>query len=777
MTNWQIFNAKKYLKTIIILIIVLIIFLSGFWFLPKPLFNKSHSSVLFSSNGELLSAKIATDEQWRFPEIDSLPPKLSKAIITFEDEYFYQHLGVNPISIVKAFRSNFKHNRKKRGGSTITMQLVRLALGNPKRTYWQKIKEIYFAILIDIKYSKNEILKMYLSYAPMGGNIVGVSAASWRYYKRSPYDLSWAESCLLAVLPNAPGLLYPGVRAEQLERKRNFLLDKIYNLGYISKEDLQLAKQEKIPLAAPLIEQKSFHFLNYLEQLYGKGKVFHSSINENIQEMVLYKATRFSEQYQNNYVNNISVVVMDIEKMEVLAYIGNILQTRNDSENYVDIAQAKRSTGSTLKPFLYGMTLTDGTKIKTSLLYDIPISYRGFRPQNYSKKFLGLVSFQDALTQSLNLPSVTLLGEYGIARFKDELKKIGFHSINQSAQHYGLSLILGGAECSLFDLTAAYALLANSVFNEKAFKGTVKLGNNLNTYNSFQLPSSISLYSAYQILEILSNVSRPREEDGWKLFGGSKKIAWKTGTSFGHRDAWAVGVNGKYAVGVWVGNATGEGKTGLTGTVYAGPVLFSIFNALNNFAWFKIPKTKLQNFTICKKTGYLANEDSPETTEMFLPVNTQNLPIQNFYKRFWLDEKGEFRVFKDCYTGNTKLSSPYLNINALAAYYYKMNAMGYTNIPPLHPMCYTSENSINVDYPSKNSRVKIPINIEGEKEFMIIQAHTLQNTKLYWHLNNEFLGETQQPHQQSIQPSPGKNQLVLVDEFGNQLDIPFVVDK
>ncbi len=776
MTNWQIIKAKKYFKTIIVFIIALFLFFSGYWFLPKPLFNKSHSSVLFSSNGELLSAKIANDEQWRFPEIDSLPNKLTKAITTFEDEYFNHHWGINPISIVKAFNYNFKNNRKKRGGSTITMQLVRLAFGNPKRTYWQKIKEIYFAILIDLKYSKNEILKMYLSYAPMGGNIVGVSAASWRYYKRSPYDLSWAESCLLAVLPNAPGLLYPGVRAEQLEKKRNFLLDKMYTKGYISKEDLHLAKQEKIPLAAPIIEQKCFHFLNYMEQLNGKGKVFHSSIQENIQDMVLNKATRFSEQFQNNFVNNISVVVIDVQKMELIGYLGNILSPQNTSENYVDIAQAKRSTGSTLKPFLYGMMLTDGTKIKTSLLYDIPISYRGFRPQNYSKKFLGLVSFQDALTQSLNLPAVTLLGEYGVARFKDELKKIGFHSINQSAQHYGLSLILGGAECSLFDLTAAYALLANSVGNEKAFKGNIKFGNNLQSDHIYQLPSTISLFSAYQILEILSNVNRPREEDGWKLFSGSKKVAWKTGTSFGHRDAWAVGVNGKYAVGVWVGNATGEGKTGLTGTVYAGPVLFSIFNALNNSSWFSAPKTKLQSFTICKKTGYLANEDSPEKTDILLPENAQNLPVQNFYKRFWLDEKGEFRVFKDCYTGNTKLSTPYLNINALAAYYYKMNSMEYIPLPPLHPMCYTAENSINVDYPSKNSRVKIPINIEGEKEFMIIQAHTLQNTKLFWHLNNEFIGETQQPHQQAIQPFPGKNQLVLVDEFGNQLDIPFYVE-
>ncbi len=775
MTNWQIIKAKKHLKIVFFLFFGIVLFFSGYWFLPKPLFNKSHSSVLFSSNGELLSAKIASDEQWRFPEIDSLPPKLSKAILTFEDEYFYQHWGVNPIAIAKALQSNLKQ-RKKRGGSTITMQLVRLALGNPSRTYLQKIKEIYFAVLIDLQYSKDEILKMYLSYAPMGGNVVGISAASWRYFKRSPFDLSWAESCLLAVLPNAPGLLYPGVRAEALEKKRNFLLQKMYEKGYLNKEDLHLAKQEKLPLAAPVIEQKCFHFLNYLEQLYGKGKVYHSSVQENIQEMVLNKATRFSEQFQNNFVNNISVVVMDVEKMELLAYVGNILNDNKNSENYVDIAQSKRSTGSTLKPFLYGMTLTEGIKIKTSLLYDIPISYRGFRPQNYSKKFLGLVSFQDALTQSLNLPAVTLLGEYGVARFKDELKKIGFHSINQSAQHYGLSLILGGAECSLFDLTAAYALMANSVLHEKSFKGKIALGSKLQSEHTYQLPSTLSIYSTYQILEILSNVNRPREEDGWKLFGGSKKIAWKTGTSFGHRDAWAVGVNGKYAVGVWVGNATGEGKTGLTGTVYAGPVLFSIFNALNNTSWLTTPKTKLQSFTICKKTGYLANEDSPETTEILLPENSQNLPVQNFYKRFWLDEKGEFRVFKDCYPGNTKLSIPYLNINALAAYYYKMNAMGYIPLPPLHPMCYTSENSINVDYPSKNSRVKIPINIEGEKEFMIIQAHTLQNTKLYWHLNNEFIGETQPPHQQAIQPSPGKNQLVLVDEFGNQLDIPFDVE-
>lgn len=772
MTNWQIFKAKKTIKIVIFFIVSTLLFFSGYWFLPQPLFNAKHSSVLFAQNGELLSAKIASDEQWRFPEIDSLPSKISTAITLFEDEYFYQHPGVNPFSLYKALKSNLKKNTIKRGGSTLTMQLVRLALDNPPRTYLQKIKEIYFAILIELKYSKTEILKMYLSYAPMGGNIVGISAASWRYFKRSAFDLSWAESCLLAVLPNAPGLLYPGVRAKELTLKRNFLLDKIYQKGIISKEDLHLAKQENLPLAAPKIEQKSFHFLNYLEQNFGKGKIYHSSIQNNIQDLLIHKAQRFNEQFQNNFVNNMSIVVIDIEKMELAGYLGNILN--NSSENYVDIAQAKRSTGSTLKPFLYAMTLTDGTKINSSLLYDIPINFKGFRPQNYTKRFLGLVSFEDALTQSLNLPAVTLLSEFGVARFKDELKKIGFNTINQSAQHYGLSLILGGAECTLFDLTCAYASLGNSVLKERNFEGQIKLGENIQSSQKYQLPSSISLYSAHQILEILSNVNRPRDEDGWKLFNNSKKIAWKTGTSFGHRDAWAIGVNGKYAIGVWVGNATGEGKPGLTGTVYAGPVLFSIFNSLNSKSWFSQPKTESQNFTICKKTGYLANDDSPETIELLLPKSTENLPQQNFYKRFYLEETKKYRVYKNCYPYFSEPSQPFLTISPITAYYYKMNSTEYKTPPPLHPLCAIAENNISVDYPTPNSTVKIPINIEGEKEYMVIQAHTLHNnTKLYWHLNEEFIGETNSYHQISIQPPQGKILLSIIDELGNQINIPF----
>lgn len=742
--------------------------------LPKPLFKNDYSSVLYAQEGILLSAFIAQDEQWRFPELDSVPDKVIASVLAFEDQYFYQHPGFNPWALWKAFKTNLSSD-KRRGGSTITMQLARMILGNQERSYLQKSKEFFYTLLLEVSLSKNEILNSYLSHVPMGGNVVGLSAATWRYYQRSPHDLSWAEAALLAVLPNAPGLLYPGVGADLLEQKRNQVLKKLFVKKGISEEEYTLALLEPLPIAPPPLQQLGVHYLAYLMQQFGSGKIYHSTLIYQIQQNVQQKCNRYSSIYATTLVHDLSAVVLDVETMEVLAYVGNTYNGTDKGSPYVDVAQALRSSGSALKPFLYAMALTEGKKIPSSLVFDYPYSFGGYRPQNYTKKFYGIVPLKDALCLSLNLPAVQLLAGFGIEKFKDALQIFGFDYIKQSGQHYGLSLILGGAEVNLFDLTTAYALLANSVNHQLPFKGHVGLTQEHKSPKSYQLPESISLYNAYQFLDILSNVNRPREEDGWQYFNDSKKIAWKTGTSFGHRDAWAVGLSGKYAVGVWVGNASGEGRPGLTGTHYAGPVMFSIFKSLQDKSWFAPPSADLQTFKICTQSGYLANADSPEISEELHEASVHNLSQQQFFKRFWMDEGEQFRVYKNCYAGKSVLSPPYLVLPPLVAYYHQQHSATYQYPPPFHKDCYENDVRIAISYPQQNTKLKLPINIEGEQEPLILEGNSLSDEVLYWHLNEVFLGTTQGKHHIAAYPKKGKNVVTLLNEKGNTVVVQFEV--
>jgi penicillin-binding protein 1C len=442
---------------------------------PDPLFHTDYSSVLTSREGQLLSARIASDEQWRFPALDSIPQKYEQALLLFEDRYFYQHPGINPFSLVRAAYQNWKAGEIRSGGSTLTMQLARISQGNKPRTLINKIREIFLSFRIELYMEKKDILQQYTAHAPFGGNVVGLEAASWRYFGRSPYQLSWAESVCLAVLPNAPGLIYPGTRESQFIRKRNRLLKLIYQEGLIGELDYQLACEEGLPDRPKNLPDLAPHLMERAILENGSGKNFTSTLDYRLQAEINQVVEKYHRIFRKREVHNLAVLVTRISTNETMAYVGNTRRSGTvDHGQDVDLITSRRSPGSLLKPILYALALDEGLISPDQLLPDIPLYYQGFVPQNFDKKFKGAVPATNALQSSLNIPFVNLLKEYGYEKMHSRLRSLGLESIDQEPGHYGLTLILGGGEVTLWEISNLYGGMARSLKGFNSSKGNIE---------------------------------------------------------------------------------------------------------------------------------------------------------------------------------------------------------------------------------------------------------------------------------------------------------------
>ena len=573
-------------KVIFILITILVI--AYIFCLPRQLFHVPYSTVVTDRNGELLGARIASDGQWRFPPRNTTPEKIKQCLITFEDRHFYHHWGVNPVSTGRAAYQNLKNKRIVSGGSTLTMQTIRLAR-NKSRTFGEKFIEMILATRLEFRASKEKILSMYVSHAPFGGNVVGLDAAAWRYFGHSAEELSWAEAAMLAVLPNAPAMIHLSKSRQSLLNKRNRLLKQLYGRKIIDSSTYELAISEPLPDEPHPLPQIAPHLVSrFYQERNGKYSV--STIDRGIQTQIENAAERWSNEFNRSDIRNLAILVIDIQTNQVVAYCGNVNFKRKQSGNQVDVIQAPRSTGSILKPFLYYAMLQEGSLLPHTLLPDIPININGFTPQNFSLQFEGAVPASEALARSLNIPAVTMLQKYGAPKFHTFLRQIGLKTINRPASHYGLSLILGGAEATLWDVTNTYAYMGRSLLQLPQTECSLLLSDSENSeaVTSAKTTDIFQPGAVWQTFNALTEVNRPEEID-WKSIPSMHPIAWKTGTSHGFRDAWAVGVTPHYAIGVWVGNATGEGKPGLVGARTAGPVLFDIFSLLPPTQWFKRP--------------------------------------------------------------------------------------------------------------------------------------------------------------------------------------------
>lgn len=752
--------------------------------LPSPLFDVPYSTVVTDSQNELLGARIAGDEQWRFPSVDSVPEKYKTCLTQFEDQYFDYHWGVNPVSVFRAIKQNIAHKRVVSGASTLTMQTMRL-VRKENRTFGEKLVEMILATRLEFSYSKDDIINLYASHAPMGGNVVGIEAASWRYFGHTASTLSWAEAATLAVLPNSPAMMHFGRNREKLLNKRNNLLLKLKERAIIDEVDYQLAIAEPLPFEPYALPQIAPHLVAKLYKEQG-GKHIRLTIDKRQQLLVENILSRWNAEFAQNEIKNIAALVVDIEKNEVVAYCGNVHFDKSISANQVDIIQAPRSTGSILKPFLYSAMLQDGQLLPNQLVADVPININGFSPKNFSLNNDGAVPASEALARSLNIPFVVLLRKYGIPKFYNLLKEEGMTTLYRSPDTYGLSLILGGAEGKLWDITSMYVHLAQSLNDYNNQHRYLKhkpisyiYGDDNNEPAEQTTHPSLGAGAIWLTLDALTNVNRPEEID-WRSIPSMQKIAWKTGTSFGFRDGWAVGLNPKYAVGVWVGNSDGEGRPGLTGAKTAGMVMFDIFNTLPRSRWFTAPESDLKKAAVCRESGMLMGVNCPETSADTLLITRKATETDacNLHLKINVSEDFEYRVYEDCAGSRGIVQTSWFVLPPSWEWFYKEQHPAYRMLPPFSPECLNEDQTKPMEfiYPFANSAVSIPKQLDGSPGRIVFElAHRNPESLVYWHLDDRYVGETQNFHKKELAPAVGKHRLTVVDETGNTLVLNFVV--
>jgi penicillin-binding protein 1C len=755
--------------------------------LPRPLFNDPLSTVLLDRDNNLLGAKIASDQQWRFPECEQVPEKFRLAIIHYEDRWFRFHPGFNPVALLRAARLNISKGRIVSGGSTITMQVVRLARKNRHRTIPEKIWEIILAYRLELTNTKADILRLYASHAPFGGNVVGLDAAAWRYFGVDAANLSWAEAATLAVLPNSPGLIYPGRNPQFLLAKRNRLLDILFYHGVIDASTCELAKSEKLPGKPYALPQLAPHLLGHAVSGGLRGQRVVSTLNLSLQQRVEDILRNRSGQWSANGIQNAAALVVEVNTGNVLAYVGNLPQSGIQKHgNDVDIIRSPRSTGSILKPLLYAAMLNDGLLLPNTLVPDIPTRIGGFVPENYNLTYDGAVPANQALARSLNIPAVKMLQTYGYEPFYTLLKKAGLTTLSKPAGHYGLALILGGAEATLWDLSGIYSSMARNL-NQYNGKETRLRGFFPPRYTSSEMPvkslaasntAPLGTGSAWLTFEAMVEVSRPGEELLWRQFSSSNRIAWKTGTSFGNRDAWSIGVTPGYVVAVWVGNASGEGRPGLTGINVAAPVLFDVFRALPATSWFKMPEDALMKVPVCRYSGYRASAICEYKDSAWIPKAGAKTAPCPFHQLVHLDKTGQWQVTAACESPENMLHVPWFVLPPVQEWYFRNKNPFYKVLPPFREGCGNNYDRRNMDliYPKNNSILYIPVDLDGRPGSTVFRAvHRNAGATIYWHLDDEFLGSTSKLHQMAITPDKGMHKLTITGQDGERMTIGFEV--
>lgn len=563
-----------------------IIFFSILKLFPFPIEaikNINYSTAVYDKDGQLLRAFTNSDGRWIFHvSLNELNQNFIRATLAIEDRRFFQHRGVDFISVIRAVFQNISNGRKISGASTLSMQTVRL-LENRPRTFASKIIETVHAIYFEMHYSKEDILSMYFTLAPYGGNIHGIKAAAKKYFNKEPNDLTLSESALLAGLPQSPSRLRPDRYPERAMKRRGMVLKSMLRDGVIDHKSFEFALVEPVTVERHVMPFEAPHFAEMIRRTHPRETVL-TTIDSRIQlfaEQVLREAV---ERLRDSRVSNGAVVVIENATGKVRAMVGSADFSSATDFGQVNGAISQRSPGSALKPFTYALGFERGFYSSASQINDSPVRYGEYLPKNYDEEFHGLVTIREALVESLNIPAVEVLDKVGYGSLYSLLRQSGLTTLNKSPDTYGLSLTLGSSEVKLLELTNAYAMLARL--------GVYKPPVLVESDNTHQGQRILSEGSTYIVANILSDSSRLQDIGIYRNEKIAPRVSFKTGTSYGQRDAWTFAYNKEYTIGVWLGNFSGASSKALVGLEVATPVAFKIFDWLysnRTVVWYDKP--------------------------------------------------------------------------------------------------------------------------------------------------------------------------------------------
>ncbi|MDX2303739.1 MAG: penicillin-binding protein 1C [Microscillaceae bacterium] len=744
--------------------IVLFLLLNAFF----PLKIKvKYSQLILARDSTVLHTYLTPDEKWRLKtELYEIIPNLSKAIIYKEDKYFYYHFGINPVSVFRAFFNNIFHLKTTSGASTITMQVARL-LEPKSRSYGNKLWEMFRALQLEWQYSKAEILQMYLNLVPYGGNIEGVKSAALLYFDQMPNKLSLAQIVTLAIIPNRPTSLVIGKNNALIARERNKWLLRFKRSGLFPPQLIEGALEESLlaqRLAAP---KKAPHFSLRLRNLYPQSHSLFSTLHPLNQEKVGQLAFNYIQRLKPLQVYNVSVIVMNNQNRQVEVYLGSADFQDKEHEGEVDGIQGIRSPGSTLKPLVYALAMDKGFITPKTILNDVPSDFSGFEPENFYKKFSGPVTVEQALSQSLNVTAVQTLEQVGLKAFIQKLKMARFRQIARDEKKLGLSMILGGCGVNLEELSNLFATFANQGLYQEA---SYLMQDSKRTQHKL-----ISPEAGFAITQILTKAQRPDLPQQFENALHIPKVAWKTGTSYGRRDAWSIGYNARYTVGVWVGNFSGEGVNDLIGAELATPLLFQIFNTIDYDSpahWFEPPKD-LKVRWVCSETGLPPNTYCrDQVIDYFIPL-VSDTRLCNHSKEVMVSPDERYAFCMTCVQDKKHKIVSYPHLSPSLSAFYEARGIAFKKIPPHHPECTRifedQREAPEITSPSSDKEYLIDRDDPSELQLSCKVAPDVKN--VYWYINEEFYQAAKANQAIFFKPSQGFIKISCSDDKGRNSNI------
>lgn len=734
--------------------------------LPTERLEKTYSTVCLASRDELMRITLSPDDKYRIClKLEDISEYLKKGVILFEDRFFYYHPGINPVSILRALYQNAKAGRTISGGSTITMQIARMM--EPKeRTIKSKIIEIFRALQLESKYSKKELLEFYLNMVPMGGNIEGVGAASYLYFGKSAKELSLGQSILLIGLPKSPNQYRPDVYPAKALKQREKVFKRIGPHLDLPERIIEEARSESLPRKrfdnpyfAPHLILRTKSIGNSMSKRYSIDFAF----QQYCESLLKKQAKILREQGSHNG----ALMVVNNHSMQVLAYIGTVDFNDREYGGQINGCNIKRSPGSLLKPFLYAIGIESGLITPKKVLFDIERNYDGYIPVNFTKKYRGPVSAEEALIRSLNIPAVNLeynLEDKGLQAF---LKKTRLIDERRRKVDAGLSIVLGAYPLSLEELVRLYASLTNG----GRLKSILYL-KDARTDKSNKGQQILRPETCYIISQMLSNAMRPDLPQCWEFTTTRGRIAFKTGTSFGLRDAWCIGYNPDYTVGVWFGNVSGKGSSALIGIKAAAPVVVDVFNYLTRYrdSWFKKPAgVKIRK--VCAVSGEPIGPYCTETLDDYYMPGISNNGICSVHQKIFVRKSDSVEVCRYCMDGTPdEYREKIVEIwpPDIASFFRRIGKEG-SSVPRHNPSCPVIHEGpgLQIRTPLLSGIYIVSNALPLSKQKIKLEAECDRvSEKIYWLFDGSIIAEGSPDDVFYLDPKPGKHTITVMDSIG-----------
>ncbi len=758
----SIFKLKNILLLLFAVLVVISILLNIFFPLPKHI---NYSQIVLSADSTVIHSYLNKDDKWRMKtELHEITPLLRKAIIHKEDRFFYYHSGVNYFAVIRALFNNIISGKRTSGASTITMQVARL-LEPKKRTYFNKIIEMYRAVQLENEYTKDEILQLYLNLVPYGGNIEGVKAASILYFEKSPNHLSLAELTALSIIPNRPNSLVLGKDNAEIVKQRNKWLKRFMKAKLFPKQQIEDAINEPLTAFRHEAPKDAPQYCYRMKKRFSRLPIIHTHLDNRKQQKIQKIVKNYIDRLYGKNIKNAAVLVIDNQTNSVISYIGSADFYNTEDAGQVDGVEAIRSPGSTLKPLAYGMAFDKGIITPQLKITDVPINFSGYEPSNYDEKFHGYVTAEYALINSLNIVAVKILHQLGIQNFISSLKKMNFTRIGKDEKKLGLSAILGGCGVSLEQLTTMYHSFAKGgKFTALNWLKRDSISGGFNV---------ISAASAYMLTEILSKVKRPDLPTEWQNSADLPKVAWKTGTSYGRKDAWSIGYNKNYTIGVWVGNFSSEGVQEMSGATTASPLLFEIFNTVDyrsEAEWYDAPDD-VKFRLICSETGLPPADFCQNiTSDAYIPL-ISNSQICEHLKNVFISADSTVSYCKGCMPQQGYIKALYPNYLPEMITYYKVNQIQFDTIPPHNPNCEVlfSGNKPFISSPANN--VDYYVDKTDTTEILLSCNAANDVSQVFWYINDRFLQAGKPEDNIFFKPQSGRIKISCTDDKGRNTNI------